>query len=120
MFLKSEVNYSPEAELDKWIISELNQLILDVDTDLNNYDPTDAGRKIENFVSDLSNWYVRRSRRRFWKSENDSDKMSAYNTLYTCLVTLSKLLAPFMPSWLRRCIRTWSVRFSRMLRKASI
>lgn len=94
---KSEVNYSPEAELDKWIISELNQLIADVDTDLNNYDPTDAGRKIEGFVDDLSNWYVRRSRRRFWKSENDTDKISAYNTLYTCLVSLTKLLAPFMP-----------------------
>jgi isoleucyl-tRNA synthetase len=94
---KSELNHSPEAELDKWINSELNQLIMDVDSDLNNYDPTDAGRKIEEFVDNLSNWYVRRSRRRFWKSGSDSDKMSAYNTLYTCLVSLSKLLAPFMP-----------------------
>jgi isoleucyl-tRNA synthetase len=94
---KSEVDYSSEAELDKWILSELNQLILEVDNDLNNYDPTDAGRKIENFVGDLSNWYVRRSRRRFWKSENDTDKISAYNTLYACLVNLAKLLAPFMP-----------------------
>lgn len=93
----SEIKFAPEAELDKWIISELNQLIVDVDADLNSYDPTNAGRKIEGFVSDLSNWYVRRSRRRFWKSENDSDKMSAYNTLYTCLVTTAKLLAPFMP-----------------------
>jgi isoleucyl-tRNA synthetase len=72
-------------------------LILDVDNDLSNYDPTDAGRKIEAFVDHLSNWYVRRSRRRFWKSENDTDKISAYNTLYSCLVTLTKLLAPFMP-----------------------
>jgi isoleucyl-tRNA synthetase len=94
---QSEVNYSPEAELDKWIISELNQLILDVDADLNNYDPTDAGRKMESFIDGLSNWYVRRSRRRFWKSENDADKISAYNTLYTCLVSFTKLLAPFMP-----------------------
>jgi isoleucyl-tRNA synthetase len=94
---RKEADFTSEAELDRWIISELNQLILDVDADLNNYDPTDAGRKMENFVSDLSNWYVRRSRRRFWKSENDIDKMSAYNTLYTCLVTISKLLAPFMP-----------------------
>jgi isoleucyl-tRNA synthetase len=85
------------SELDRWIISELNQLIADVDTMLENYSPTEAGRKIENFVSDLSNWYVRRSRRRFWKSENDADKISAYTTLYQCLVTLSKLMAPFAP-----------------------
>jgi isoleucyl-tRNA synthetase len=85
------------SELDRWITSELNQLIADVDTALENYDPTGAGRKIESFVSDLSNWYVRRSRRRFWKSENDADKLSAYSTLYQCLVTISKLLAPFTP-----------------------
>ncbi|GAG65485.1 unnamed protein product, partial [marine sediment metagenome] len=89
---------SPEpSELDKWIISELNQLITDVDTALDGYNPTEAGRKIESFVNDLSNWYVRRSRRRFWKSENDADKQLAYTTLYECLVTLSKLLAPFTP-----------------------
>ncbi len=87
----------PEAELDKWILSELNQLIIDVDAALTDYNPTDAGRKIETFVDSLSNWYVRRSRRRFWKSENDADKLSAYNTLYNCLVTLAKLLAPFTP-----------------------
>ncbi|MFC2056062.1 isoleucine--tRNA ligase [Chloroflexota bacterium] len=85
------------SELDRWIISESNQLIIDVDSALDGYNPTEAGRKIEGFVDELSNWYVRRSRRRFWKSENDADKLSAYNTLYQCLVTLSKLLAPFMP-----------------------
>ena len=84
-------------ELDRWINSELNQLILDVDSALENYDPTTAGRKIEIFVDELSNWYVRRSRRRFWKSENDTDKLWAYNTLYDCLVTLAKLMAPFTP-----------------------
>jgi len=88
---------SYESELDRWIISELNQLIVDVDTALDGYNPTEAGRKIEGFVGELSNWYVRRSRRRFWKSENDTDKLSAYNALYQCLVTLSKLLAPFIP-----------------------
>ena len=86
-----------ESELDRWIISELNQLIIDVDSALENYNPTEGGRKIESFVDDLSNWYVRRSRRRFWKSENDADKLAAYTTLYQCLVTLSKLLAPFTP-----------------------
>jgi len=97
--------YNPASEtgklelsvLDSWISSELNQLIVDVDTALENYNPTDAGRKMESFVSDLSNWYIRRSRRRFWKSENDSDKVAAYATLYNCLVTLAKLLAPFIP-----------------------
>jgi len=86
-----------QSELDRWITSELNQLIIDVDSALDSYNPTEAGRKIESFVGDLSNWYVRRSRRRFWKSENDADKLSAYTTLYQCLVTLSKLLAPFTP-----------------------
>ena len=85
------------SELDSWIISELNQLIADVDGGLDGYNPTEAGRKIEGFVDDLSNWYVRRSRRRFWKSESDADKLAAYTTLYECLVALAKLLAPFTP-----------------------
>ena len=93
----SEAASLEPSELDRWIISELNQLILDVDVGLNAYNPTDAGRRIEGFVDDLSNWYVRRSRRRFWKSESDADKLAAYTTLYQCLVTLSKLLAPFTP-----------------------
>jgi len=93
----AEATLSFQSELDKWIISELNQLVVDVDTALDGYNPTEAGRRIESFVNDLSNWYVRRSRRRFWKSENDADKQSAYTTLYECLVTLSKLLAPFTP-----------------------
>jgi len=98
-------NYKPDPskmtaelpELDRWILSELNQLILDVDSALENFNPTGAARKIEEFVDMLSNWYVRRSRRRFWKSENDTDKLSAYNTLYHCLVTVAKLIAPFTP-----------------------
>ena len=98
-------NYKPDPEkttkevpeLDLWILSELNQLITDVDAALENYNPTGAARKIEEFVDMLSNWYVRRSRRRFWKSESDTDKLSAYNTLYHCLVTVSKLMAPFTP-----------------------
>ena len=76
---------------------ELNKLTADVDNALETYNPTEAGRRLEDFVGDLSNWYVRRSRRRFWKSENDTDKLSAYATLYECLVTLTKLIAPFMP-----------------------
>ncbi len=93
----SEMASSYQSELDRWIISELNQLIVDVDVALDGYNPTEAGRRIESFVNDLSNWYVRRSRRRFWKSESDADKLSAYTALYECLVTLSKLLAPLTP-----------------------
>ena len=85
-------------ELDRWLISEVNQLVAEVTTRLDNYDITAAGRAVEEFaVEYLSNWYVRRSRRRFWKSESDTDKLAAYHTLYWALVSLSKLLAPFMP-----------------------
>lgn len=84
-------------EIDRWILSELNQLILEVTEAMDGYDPTGAGRRIEEFVDRLSNWYVRRSRRRFWKSENDADKLAAYFTLYHCLVSLTKLLAPITP-----------------------
>ncbi|MBI2958081.1 MAG: isoleucine--tRNA ligase [Chloroflexi bacterium] len=85
------------SELDRWILSALNQLILEVDRDLEQYEPTGAGRRIEAFVDDLSNWYVRRSRRRFWKSENDEDKLAAHHTLYLCLCTVARLSAPFIP-----------------------
>ncbi len=85
------------SELDRWILSELNKLIKDVNTALDAYDPCTPTRRLAAFVSKLSNWYVRRSRRRFWKSENDADKLAAHATLYTCLVTLAGLLAPFTP-----------------------
>ena len=85
------------SELDNWVLSRLNQLVADVEKALDDYDPTVGGRKVETFVDELSNWYVRRSRRRFWKSQSDADKLAAYTTLYHCLVTLSKLLAPFTP-----------------------
>jgi len=85
------------SELDRWLLSRLHQLTLEVTSEMENYDPTTAARKIEAFVEELSNWYVRRSRRRFWKSESDEDKLAAYSTLYDCLVTLTKLLAPFTP-----------------------
>ncbi|MBM3933065.1 MAG: isoleucine--tRNA ligase [SAR202 cluster bacterium] len=85
------------AELDRWIISELNKLVADVTNALENYSPDGAAKACEEFVEYLSNWYVRRSRRRFWKSDVDQDKQSAYLTLYECLTTLTRLLAPFMP-----------------------
>ena len=89
--------WKPEHELDRWILSELNALVAQVDGYLDGYDPTNAGRRMQEFIDQLSNWYVRRSRRRFWKSENDQDKLSGYITLRTCLVTLSKLMAPLSP-----------------------
>jgi isoleucyl-tRNA synthetase len=85
------------GELDKWLLSELNTLVRDVTQAYETYDVTGATRPIEKFVETLSTWYLRRSRRRFWKSESDTDKQSAYATLYTALVTVAKLLAPAMP-----------------------
>ncbi len=87
----------PANELDRWIVSELNGLVSAASSEMDGYNPTDAGRRIEEFVNRLSNWYVRRSRRRFWKSENDEDKASAYVTLYSCLLTVSRLIAPMTP-----------------------
>ncbi len=85
------------TDLDRWVLSELNALVKKVTEGLDEYDPTTTGRAIQDFVEDLSNWYVRRSRRRFWRGELDDDKVAAYQTLYTCLVTVAKLLAPFAP-----------------------
>ena len=96
-FDPSTVSEGDLSELDRWVLSELNSLVRRVTDDLEGYDPTSSGRSIQQFVDDLSNWYVRRSRRRFWKSGADADKLAAYWTLYTCLVTLTKLLAPFTP-----------------------
>ena len=88
---------APSSEMDRWITSELQSLVAGVTQSMDEFDSADAGRRIEEFVELLSNWYVRRSRRRFWKSENDQDKLAAHNTLYTCLVTLAKLMAPLAP-----------------------
>ena len=83
--------------LDRWLISELNKLIAAVTDGLEDYDATRSARAIQDFVDELSNWYVRRSRRRFWKSSHDRDKLAAYHTLHECLTALAKLLAPFTP-----------------------
>ena len=85
------------APADRWALSRLNALVRDVTAALDGYDIYAPAKLIEGFVEELSNWYVRRNRRRFWKAENDADKQAAYETLYTCLVTLSQLLAPFTP-----------------------
>ncbi len=91
---KAEYEYS---DLDKWLLSSLNTLVKNVTYALENYDSLGATRPIQAFVDQLSNWYLRRSRRRFWKSEADGDKQAAYATLYQALVTLSQLMAPSMP-----------------------
>lgn len=83
--------------LDRWILSRLQEVVTEVTAALDDFDVPRATRSVEPFVDDLSNWYLRRSRRRFWKSEDDADKQAAYATLYEVLVTLAKLLAPFMP-----------------------
>jgi isoleucyl-tRNA synthetase len=96
-------------ELDRWILSKLNSLIIEVTEKLDAYDPTPAVRAIEDFVSEqLSNWYVRLGRRRFWKSDSDSDKVAAYDTLYTCLSVVSKLISPVSPffgEWLFKSLQ---------------
>ncbi len=85
------------ALLDRWLLAELNGVIGDVERALESYDPNVGSRRLESFVEDLSKWYIRRSRRRFWKSESDTDKQSAYQTLDRALITLTQLLGPFTP-----------------------
>jgi len=94
---QADVPVSERDPLDRWILAELHALVRDVTDAFEDYDVPNATRPIEAFVDDLSKWYVRRSRRRFWKSESDADKAAAYLTLHECLVTVAKLLAPTMP-----------------------
>jgi isoleucyl-tRNA synthetase len=97
------VPVAERPEIDRWILSLLNTLISEVQEDYENYEPTRAARSIQDFVTEnLSNWYVRLNRKRFWGGEFDVDKRSAYQTLYTCLVTISKLAAPIAPFYMER------------------
>jgi isoleucyl-tRNA synthetase len=97
-FRESPIPYAARPEIDRWILSSLHSLIGRVRQHMDDYEPTLAGRAIEEFVDgQLSNWYVRLSRRRFWKGEYEQDKVSAYQTLYECLETLMKLIAPISP-----------------------
>lgn len=92
------IPYSERPEIDRWIISKLHSLVKEYTELMESYDVTKAARQVSNFTIDqLSNWYVRRSRRRFWKSEINANKLSAYQTLYECLLTVTKLAAPFAP-----------------------
>jgi isoleucyl-tRNA synthetase len=102
-YSEPEVPLNERPEIDRWILSELNTLIKDVDSFYADYEPTKAARAISDFVQEnLSNWYVRLCRRRFWKGEYAQDKIAAYQTLYTCLVAVSKLGAPIAPFFMDR------------------
>jgi len=102
-YAEPEIPLNERPEIDRWILSELNTLIKDVDTFYAEYEPTRAARAISDFVQEnLSNWYVRLCRRRFWKGEYAQDKIAAYQTLYTCLVTVAKLSAPIAPFFMDR------------------
>ena len=118
----SPVSSSHFSEMDRWILSKLNSLIQEVEAAFNDYDPTRAGRAIEDFVGEqLSNWYVRLSRRRFWKGELNDDKKAAYETLYRCLNTVTQLtapIAPFFSDWLYRSLNV--TRISRNETPASV
>ena len=97
-YSEADVPVAERPEIDRWILSVLNTLVKGVQREMNGYDPTRAGRLIDTFVNDdLSNWFVRLNRKRFWGKEMSKDKLSAYQTLYTCLETVAKLLAPFAP-----------------------
>lgn len=97
-YAEAPVPYAERPEIDRWALSLLNSLIKDVDAALADYEPTKAGRLISDFVCEnLSNWYVRLNRRRYWAGEMTADKLSAYQTLYDCLLTVSQLMAPFAP-----------------------
>ena len=97
-YSENEIATESRPEIDRWVLSLLNSLIKEVEKDYSEYEPTKAGRKIQSFVEDnLSNWYVRLCRRRFWKGEYSQDKISAYQTLYTCMSTVAKLMAPISP-----------------------
>lgn len=100
---EAQIPYAERPEIDRWILSLLNSLIKEVDSSLEDYEPTRAARAISEFVGDnLSNWYVRLNRKRFWAGEMTADKLSAYQTLYTCLRTLSQLMAPISPFYAER------------------
>jgi isoleucyl-tRNA synthetase len=102
-YTEAEIPLSERPEIDRWILSELHTLIKKVDTFYADYEPTKAARAISDFTQDyLSNWFVRLSRRRFWKGDYQSDKISAYQTLYTCMLTIAKLGAPIAPFFMEK------------------
>ena len=105
-YKESDIEYNKRPDFDRWLLSELNTLIKDVNSHLSDFDPTPAGRLIQSFVVDkLSNWYIRLNKQRFWSGEMTDDKLSAYQTLYTCLETISRLIAPIAPFYADQLFR---------------
>ena len=105
-YKETEIDLAKRPEIDRWIISKLNSLVKEVDSSYDNYEPTKAGRAIQEFVVDhLSNWYVRLCRRRFWKGDYTEDKIAAYQTLYTCLEVVSKLACFILEVFLKAMIK---------------
>lgn len=103
VYVPMEWNNFASPEIDRWILSLLNSLVKEVESDLDDYEPTKAARAIEEFVNDnLSNWYVRLNRKRFWAGDMDNDKLAAYQTLFECLKTVALLMAPFSPFYADR------------------
>lgn len=102
-YKEADIAIEKRPEIDRWILSELNTLVKNCDSYYAEYEPTKAGREIQQFVDEyLSNWYVRLCRRRFWKGDYSEDKISAYQTLYTCMVTIAKLASPIAPFFMDR------------------
>ena len=105
-YKEEDIEYKERPDFDRWILSELNTLVKNVETYLDDYDPTPAGRLIQSFVIDnLSNWYIRLNKPRYWSGEMTTDKLSAYQTLYICLDTLSRLIAPIAPFFAEQLYR---------------
>ena len=105
-YSEKDIPIAERSEIDRWILSELNSLIQKVEEYYNDYEPTKVARAIQYFVSEnLSNWYVRLSRRRFWKGDYEQDKISAYQTLYTCMLTVAKLASPIAPFFMDNLYR---------------
>jgi len=124
----NRISFDKLSELDRWVLSALNKLIVDVNNSMDNYEPHVATRSIQDFVNDnLSNWYVRLSRRRFWKSESSEDKKAAFETLQNCLIVVSQLMspiAPFFADWLyqnmTQAIRETAIENATPLRHESV
>ncbi len=108
-YAEADIDIEKRPEIDRWILSELNTLIKNVESYYNDYEPTKVARAIQNFVTEnLSNWFVRLSRRRFWKGDYEQDKISAYQTLYTCMLTVAKLGSPIAPFFMDQLYRDLS------------
>ena len=108
-----KLEYDKLSQMDKWVLSKLNTLVKEVDAGMQEYKVTESSRLIQDFTDELSNWYVRRCRERFWGSGMEQDKINAYMTLYTCLVTLAKVSAPFVPFMTEQIYQNLVVNFDK-------